>query len=342
MMAMIFERRARRFRFNRFLFWAIASSAWLSCLAAGPAAAQVLRIGSLGLSGPLLPLWIAQDRGLFAQYGLKSEVITFQGGPTSIQALLAGEVRFTATSSAPGANAVLNGAEIVAIAEWVSTLPYMLIVTPDIDSPDKLKKKRIAVARFGGAAHYATRLALQKFGIDPEKEVQLLQVGDESVRLAALRQGTVDATILTPPANLTARNLGFRVLTSLHEAGVQYSFDHLLVAKEFASKNRDTVQRFLKGFLHGIAFMKRQRKESIATLSKWTRLNDQAALDETYRIFGEMIAAKPYGSEEGWHNFIEVLVAANPKAKQLQTKDMFDYSYLREIDKSGFIEALYK
>jgi NitT/TauT family transport system substrate-binding protein len=167
-------------------------------------------------------------------------------------------------------------------------------------------------------------------------------VGDESVRLAALRQGTVDATILTPPANLTARNLGFRVLTSLHEAGVQYSFDHLLVAKEFASKNRDTVQRFLKGFLHGIAFMKRQRKESIATLSKWTRLNDQAALDETYRIFGEMIAAKPYGSEEGWHNFIEVLVAANPKAKQLQTKDMFDYSYLREIDKSGFIEALYK
>jgi hypothetical protein len=94
--------------------------------------------------------------------------------------------------------------------------------------------------------------------------------------------------------------------------------------------------------LHGIAFMKRQRKESIATLSKWTRLNDQAALDETYRIFGEMIAAKPYGSEEGWHNFIEVLVAANPKAKQLQTKDMFDYSYLREIDKSGFAAKLYQ
>ena len=186
------------------------------------------------------------------------------------------------------------------------------------------------------------RLALLKFGIDPEKEVQLLQVGDESVRLAALRQGTVDATILTPPANLTARNLGFRVLTSLHEAGVQYSFDHLLVAKEFAGRNRDQVQRFLKGFLHGIAYMKKQRKESVETLRKWTRLNDQAALDETYRIFGDMIAAKPYGSEEGWRNFIDVLATTNPKAKQLQSKDMFDYSYLREVDKSGFIETLYK
>jgi ABC-type nitrate/sulfonate/bicarbonate transport system substrate-binding protein len=312
------------------------------CSAPGQSIAQTIRIGSLGLSGPLLPLWIAQDRGLFAHYGLKSDVVTFQGGPISIQAMLAGEVRFTATSSAPGANAVLNGADLVAVAEWVSTLPYMLIVTPDIDTSEKLKKKRIAVARFGGAAHYATRLALLKFGIDPEKEVQLLQVGDESVRLAALRQGTVDATILTPPANLTARNLGFRVLTSLREAGVQYSFDHLLVTKEFGQKNRDLVQRFLKGFLHGIAFMKKQRKESVETLSKWTRLNDQAALEETYKIFSEMIAAKPYGSEEGWRNFIDVLAAANPKAKQLQSKDMFDYSYLREIDKSGFVEALYK
>ena len=152
----------------------------------------------------------------------------------------------------------------------------------------------------------------------------------------------MDATILTPPANLTARNLGFRVLSSLHEAGVQYSFDHLLVAKDFAAKNRDMVQRFLKGFLHGIAFMKKQRKESVDTLKKWTRLNDQAALEETYRIFGEMIAPKPYGTEEGWRNFIDVLAATNPKAKQLQTKDMFDYSYLREIDKSGFIDSLYK
>jgi ABC-type nitrate/sulfonate/bicarbonate transport system substrate-binding protein len=123
---------------------------------------------------------------------------------------------------------------------------------------------------------------------------------------------------------------------------VQYSFDHLLVTKEFGQKNRDLVQRFLKGFLHGIAFMKKQRKESVETLSKWTRLNDQAALEETYKIFSEMIAAKPYGSEEGWRNFIDVLAAANPKAKQLQSKDMFDYSYLREIDKSGFVEALYK
>jgi hypothetical protein len=78
------------------------------------------------------------------------------------------------------------------------------------------------------------------------------------------------------------------------------------------------------------------------TLSRWTRLSDQAALEETYRIFVEMIPAKPYGTPEGWRNLVEVLSATNPKAKQLDAKEMFDYSYLREIDKSGFIDALYK
>ena len=304
--------------------------------------AQTVRIGSLGLSGPLLPLWIAQDRSLFSQYGLKAEVITFQGGSTTIQALMSGEVKFAAAGSAAGANARLAGADVIVIAEWVNTLPYMLIVASEIDAPEKLRKKRIAISRFGSAAHYAVRLVLTKFGIDPDKEVQMLQIGDESLRLGALRQGSVDATVLTPPANLTARNLGFRVLTSLYEAGIQYSFDHLLATREFADKNKDAVQRFLKGFLHGIAYMKKNQKESIETLRRWMRLNDQNALDETYRIFVEMIPAKPYGTEEGWRNLLDVLAASNPKAKQLESKDMFDYAHLREIEKSGFIDALYK
>jgi NitT/TauT family transport system substrate-binding protein len=304
--------------------------------------AQTIRIGSLGLSGPLLPLWIAQDRALFSQYGLKTEVITFQGGSTTIQALMAGEVQFAAAGSAGGVNARMGGADVVAIAEWVNTLPYMLVVTKDIDTPEKLRNKRIAISRFGSAAHYAARLVLTKMGIDPDKEAQMLQVGDESLRLGALRQGSVDATVLTPPSNLTARNLGFRVLTSLHDAGVQYSFDHLLVTRDFAVQNKDVVKSFLRGFLHGISSMKQNRKASIETLSRWMRLKDQAALAETYRIFVEMIPAKPYGTEQGWRNLLDVLSSTNPRARQLDAKEMFDYSYLREIDKSGFIDALYK
>jgi NitT/TauT family transport system substrate-binding protein len=306
------------------------------------AQAQAIRIGSLGLSGPLLPLWIAQDKGLFAKQGLTSELITFQGGTPTIQALLSGGIGFAATSTDTGANAKLRGGDLVGIAEWVNSFPYMFITAKEIDKPEKLKGKKIAISRFGGASHYAVRLVLIKMGLDPEKEVQILQVGDESVRLSSLRQGFVDATVLTPPSNLTARNLGFRVLTSLQDAGIKYSFDTIFISREYGVKNRETVVRFLKAFLTGIAAMKKNSSESLEILKKWTRLNDRNALEETYRIFVEMIPAKPYGSEEGWRNLLEVLSSTDPKAKQMQWKETVDYSYLQEIDKSGFIDALYK
>lgn len=304
--------------------------------------AQAVRIGSLGLSGPLLPLWLAQDKGLFAKQGLATELITFQGGTPTVQALLSGGISFAATSTDTGANARVRGGDVVGVAEWVNSFPYMLVTAKEIDRGEKLKGKKIAISRFGGAAHYAARLSLGKLGLDAEKDAQMLQIGDESVRLTALRQGFVDATVLTPPTNLTAKNLGFNVLVSLVDAGVKYSFDTVFTSRDYAARNRENVLRFLRGFLSGVAYMKRNTAESIETLKKWTRSSDRAALEETYRIFGSIIPAKPYGTEEGWKNLIEVLSAAEPKARQLETKDMFDYSFLSEIDKSGFIDALYK
>lgn len=306
------------------------------------AAGQPFRIGALGLAGQLLPLWVAQDRGLFAQHGLKSEVITFQAGVPAIQALLSGEIKVAATGGAPGVNAKLGGADIVAIAEWINTIPYVLVVRKEIDQPAKLKGKKIAISRVGSLAHYSVRLALRTMGLDPDRDVQIVQVGSETVRLAALRQGAVDATVLTPPANLTARNLGFRVLTSLQEAGVKYSFDIVFVMRDFAGKNRDTVIRFLKGFLQGIAYTKTRPAESIETLRRWMRMDDQEALGESYKILAEMVPARPYGTEEGWRNLLESMSETNPKGKPLTSKEMFDYSYLQEIEKSGFIDSLYK
>jgi NitT/TauT family transport system substrate-binding protein len=304
--------------------------------------AQAVRIGSLGLSGPLLPLWLAQDKGMFAKQGLATELITFQGGTPTLQALLSGGISFAATSTDTGANARVRGGDLVGIAEWVNSFPYMLVTAKEIDRGEKLKGKKIAISRFGGAAHYAARLSLGKLGLDAEKDTQMLQIGDESLRLTALRQGFVDATVLTPPTNLTAKNLGFNVLVSLVDAGVKYSFDTVFTSRDYAARNRETVLRFLRGFLSGVAYMKKNNAESIETLKKWTRSTDRAALEETYRIFGSIIPAKPYGTEEGWRNLIEVLSATDPKARQLETKDMFDYTFLSEIDKSGFIDALYK
>jgi NitT/TauT family transport system substrate-binding protein len=321
---------------------AIMFGIFVFAIPATPVGSQTIRIAALGLSAGLLPLWIAQDKRFFEQYGAKTEVITFQGGSLAVQALLAGEVKFAATGAAAGVNAKLNGADLVAIAETVNTLPFVLVVKNEIDKPELLKGKKIAVSRFGSLSYYAARIGLSRMKLDPDKDVQLLQIGNEPLRMAALRQGAVDATALTPPYDLAAKKLGFRILISLQEAGVQYSFDHLLTSKEYGSKNREMVSRFLKGYLHAIAYMKKQRRESIEVLKKWTRLDDEEALAASYDYYAKAIPMKPIGSEEGWKNLIESLGSTNPKARALESKDMFDYSFLREIEKSGFIEQLYR
>jgi NitT/TauT family transport system substrate-binding protein len=98
-------------------------TAFFVLILAVPATAQPLRIASFGLGGPMLPFWVAQDKGLFAKQGLSTELITFQGGSTSIQALLSGEVKISATSTDTGAGARARGADIIGIAEWVNTFP---------------------------------------------------------------------------------------------------------------------------------------------------------------------------------------------------------------------------
>lgn len=320
----------------------ILFAVFVFAIPARPVTSQTVRIAALGLSAGLLPLWIAQDKRLFEQYGAKTEVVTFQGGSPAVQGLLAGEVKFAAAGAAAGVNAKLNGADVIAIAETVNTLPFVLVVKNEIDKPEMLKGKKIAVSRIGSLSYYAARLGLSRMKLDPDRDVQLLQIGNEPLRLAALRQGSVDATALTPPYDLAAKKLGFRVLISLQEAGVQYSFDHLLTSKDYAMKNREMVLRFLRGYLHAIAYMKRQRGESIEVLKKWTRLTDEEAVEASYDYYSKTIPMKPFGSEEGWKNLLESLGTTNQQARALGSKDLFDYSFLREIDKSGFIEQLYR
>ena len=315
---------------------------WVFAIPAAPATSQTTRIAALGLSTGLLPLWIAQDKHFFEQYGAKTEVITFQGGSAAIQALLSGDVKFAASGASAGVNAKLNGADLIAIAETVNSLPFVLVVKGEIEKPEMLRGKKIAVSRIGSLSYYAARIALAKMKLDADRDVQLLQIGNEPLRFAALKQGSVDATAFTPPYDLAAKKLGFRILISFQEAGVQYSFDHLLTSRDYATKNREMVSRILKGYLHGIAFMKKQRAESIDVLKKWTRLNDDEAVEAAYDYYSKAIPMKPFGTEEGWKNLIESLSGTNPQGRPLASKELFDYSFLREIDKSGFIDQLYR
>src|SRR4029077_16283110 len=261
--------------------------------------AAPLRIASSGLSGELLPLWIAQDRLIFKKHGLDNEVITIQGGPLAIQALVSGSVQFHAGGTSSTIEARIGGANTITLAVFIDSLPYTLVSSSSIKSATQLKGKRFAISRLGSVSDLSLRIALRNMGINPEKEAVILGIGDQTARFSALRSGTVDATVISPPLTVTARKLGFNLITSFQDAGITWAYNSIDTTIDYARQNRDTVLNFLKAFIEGNAYIRKNKEESLAVLSHWMRLNDREALDETYDYLLKILPKKPYASDKG-------------------------------------------
>src|SRR5947208_4377766 len=133
--------------------------------------------GSISLQSGLMH--IGKDRGLFAKYGLVTETIYIPGGSTNIQVLISGNLDLSQLSGAPGVAANLEGADIVYFAGLLDKLNYQLITRPEIKSVEQVKGKKLGVSRFGSSADFGLRALLKRVGVDPAREVSILQIGDE-------------------------------------------------------------------------------------------------------------------------------------------------------------------
>jgi len=175
-------------------------------------AQEPLRAGTI-FSATQAPLWAAKEGHYFEKYGIKNlEVIQFSGGQPVTRALIGGDIQISTTGGAAVVNARLKGADPVIIARTVGVFPYTLYVSKDIRDAAELKGKKVAVSTVGGSGYVAMQYALRKIGLDPDKDVAMLQIGDFGTRLASLAAGTIQGTLLLSPFTLRARELGLRPL----------------------------------------------------------------------------------------------------------------------------------
>lgn len=312
---------------------------FFSCpaVAAGP-----IRIGYTGLAGDMLPLWVAQDKNLFKKYGLATEMITFQANPLSVQSLVSGEIQFAVGGGSALVDAKIGGAEVVTVAVFVDTLPYTLVASENIKSASQLKGKRFAVSRIGAISDISLRMALKNLGANLEKEAIILGIGDQAARFAALKSGIVDATVISPPTTLLARKLGLNVIASFQEAGIKWAFNTIDTTTGYARNNREIILNFLKGLIEGIAYIHKNKEGSLGVLSGRLRLKDRESLEETYDFLLKILHRKPFNTEEGIQAIIDTTSIRNPKAGKFKPQDMVDMQYLQEVERSGFIDNIYR
>jgi ABC-type nitrate/sulfonate/bicarbonate transport system substrate-binding protein len=182
---------------------------------------------------------------------------------------------------------------------------------------------------------------LSRFGFS-DRDVTLLQVGDTPERLIALMAGSIDATLLSPPDHFEALRLGGKVLLNLRDFNVPFQGTGLVTTQRLLAKRRDLARRFLKAYVEAIHLVKTNPELSKRAFAKYRQTKEEKRVEDAYQTLREIVKAKPYPSLEGFKTIIKDASERMPAAKTANPKDFIDTSLLEELDRSGYIDALYR
>ena len=317
--------------------------AFLIGLGLKPLAAHADTALLTGVAGPAISLtyaFVAQDAGLWKKHGLDTRVIVFEAGSTLAQVARSGDVKFAINSGPTTIAARTQGADSVIIASLVNTLPYSLVVAKGISKWSDLKGKKIAISRFGSGTDTAIRLVCKKFGLDPVKDIIILQGGTQPSRLQALAAGAIDGTLVSPPLDLTAKKQGYPIMVNIAELGIPYPQLVIETTDRFNRESPHLVKNFLKGFIEGVHYVSTHKEETKKIITKYLKTSDPEILDATYQSFMQVTDYSGNPSIEGVRNAIDEVAQRVPAAKSKKPEDFIDTRFLKELDKEGFFKQL--
>jgi NitT/TauT family transport system substrate-binding protein len=298
-----------------------------------------------GVAGPAVNLiyaYVAQDAGLWKKHGLDTRVVLFESGSTLAQVALSGEIKFAINSGPTTIASRTQGADTVIVAAAVNTLPYSLVASKGITKWTDLKGKRVAISRLGSGTDTAIRLVCKKFGLDPTKDIVILQGGTQPVRLQALAAGAIDATLVSPPLDLTAKKQGYSIIVNIAELGIQYPQLVIETTDRFNRENPQAIKSFLKGFIEGLHYTAAHKEETKKIITKYLKTADPDILEATYQSFIQVTDYSAIPNLEGIRNAIDEVAQRVPAAKPKKPEDFIDTRFLKELEKEGFFKQFQK
>ena len=302
-----------------------------------------VRMAFTSLSSVMCPPWIARELGIFNKHGLDVEVIATPTGVEGMNALIAGEVQFLQISGGTTASAALGGADVMVVGTTLDALVQNLMARPEIDRPEQLKGKSVGITRFGTSIDVGARLALRHFGLVPEKEVAIVQVGGMDSMVTALQTNRIQAGILSYPAITQALKLGQHTLLDIASLGIPYAFTGITTRGRLIKEEPDLVRRYMMAQTEAIARAKRDKTVALKVMSKYLRTANPNALAESYDIdVQKYMLSVPLTTVEAMKSVLDDLGGRIAKAKDADPKKFFDDSFVRQMQSSGFIDALYK
>ena len=298
--------------------------------------------GYSSASGVFAGLWVAQEGKIFEKYDIDSHLVLIASGSLMVQAMLGGDLPIAAAAGSAAVDASLGGADVVMIGSLVKVPAFYIMALPEIKTMDDLRGKAVGVTRFGSSTDFTMRYVLRKQGLEPGRDVTLIQTGDLFAAAAMLRTRTIVAAPFSSPANLKAEEAGARVLLNMGKAGVYFPHDAFMARRSFVNDNGDLVRRFLKAYSEGIYRLFTDRELSRRAIGKYARATDAKTLDTVYQYAVDYVDKIPYNTREGIQEVLNQAAAINPKAKDAKADAFYDDRFVKELETQGFYKQLWK
>jgi len=279
-------------------------------------------------------LWIAHEKGFFKKNGANID-LTHIPTNQAVQALVGGKVQF-ATAGPQILEANLAGADTVYIMSPVNSFVFSLYSKPELTSVKALAGKTIGATNKGTPTDIAGHMIVVQNGLKPDVDVKFVYLKEVPALVAALQQGIIDAALLAAPSTLTARNFGLKELLDITAMKIPFVQHSIGTTRSYISSNQDLVRRFVRSAVEGLDFLRKNRSDSVAIMSKYTKITDPAQLNEALDAYDKAWERIPMPSQAA----IEAVLASseNPKAKGAKWDQFVDDRFMKELITAGMFK----
>jgi NitT/TauT family transport system substrate-binding protein len=299
-------------------------------LTAGSVPAQeTMRVAIPLFPTAAFPVLVGNDRGFFQKEGLIIEPIRINSAPTTYQALISGDVHAAVGAPTGLLPSHAQGADVVALGSWDNLVPYVWVTREKIPDIRELRGKKVGVNRAGSKPWLIIHVLLQDAGLDPVKDLTLLQMGGGSQeRVSALMRGGIDATLADALLEPIMVKRGFFVLR-----GKPTPFMNAPIAakRSYLTGQRSTVKKFVKAFSDATRYLIDNRESTMRPLTKLLNSNDADVVDFAYQYLQSNSDATLYPPDEAVKNLIRMSAYMDKKLGSISANRVLDLSILDEL-----------
>jgi NitT/TauT family transport system substrate-binding protein len=300
-----------------------------------------LATGYTATSGVFAGLWVAQEAKLFEKYDIDSNPVLIPAASRMVQAMLGGDVAFAGAGGNAAVDATLAGGDFVMVGSLAKVPAFYIMALPEIKSIEDLRGKTVGVTRFGSSTDFTMRYVLKKHGLEPGRDVALIQTGDIMASATSLSTKLIAAAPLSSPANVRAQEAGAKILMNMGTAGVYFPHDAWMARRSFINTHEDVVRRFLKAYSEGVHRMHADPALARRAIARYTRATEPKIIDAVYQYALDYVDKVPYNTREGIQEVLNQAAAKNPKAKDARAESFYDDRFIKELDNAGFYKQLW-